>query len=90
MIQQYFNTCKTFVIFQLRKSIQASEQKVTELRHEIDSGKTVEMSLEKSKSICEAQMRALDKKYNGESINIFNFQQLKIENQNYLGPNLLK
>lgn len=54
-----------FVNLQLKNQIRASEQKIVELRHEIDSGKSIEMSLEQSKSACEAQMRALDKKYNG-------------------------
>ncbi|XP_031618135.1 interactor of constitutive active ROPs 2, chloroplastic-like [Contarinia nasturtii] len=53
---------------QLANQIRASEQKIIELRHEIDSGKTIEMSLAKSKSICEAQMNALDKKYNDLAI----------------------
>ena len=53
---------------QLRKQIRASEQKIVELKDEIDSGKLLEMSLSKSKSLCEAQMKMLDKKYNGNHL----------------------
>lgn len=45
--------------------MQASEKRVNELQHEINSGKLMEMNLEKSRSFCEAQMKELDKKYNG-------------------------
>lgn len=55
-----------YFVVQLRKQIRASEQKVVELKDEIDSGKLLEMSLSKSKSLCEAQMKMLDKKYNGK------------------------
>lgn len=54
------------LLLQLRKQIRASEQKIAELKDEIDSGKSLEMSLSKSKSLCEAQMKMLDKKYNGK------------------------
>ncbi|XP_055323912.1 uncharacterized protein LOC129578801 isoform X2 [Sitodiplosis mosellana] len=53
---------------QLKNQIRASEQKIVELRHEIDSGKSIEMSLEQSKNACEVQMRTLDKKYNDLTI----------------------
>lgn len=46
--------------------LRASEQKIIQYKHEIDSGKSMESSLERSKSLCEAQMKALDKKYNGK------------------------
>lgn len=75
MVQQViFSTTHIFMVklklfsfcLQLRNHVRASEQKIVELRHEIDSGKMTEISLEKSKSICEAQMKAFDRKYNGK------------------------
>lgn len=48
--------------------MQASEKRVNELRHEMDSGKSIEMNLERSKTFCEAQMKELDKKYNGNKV----------------------
>lgn len=68
---------------QLRKHIRASEQKIVDLKDEIDSGKLLEMSLAKSRSLCEAQMKMLDKKYNGKNrqgvrVNIANKATLHI------------
>lgn len=53
--------------------MQASEERVNELKHDMNSGKSMEMNLEKSKTFCETQMKALDKKYNGNqpSNNVF-------------------
>lgn len=48
--------------------MQASEKRVNELRHEMDSGKSIEINLERSKTFCEAQMKELDKKYNGNKV----------------------
>lgn len=59
---------------QLRQQIRASEQKIVELKNEIGSGKLSEMSLSKSKSLCEAQMKALDKKYNGKMVAYHKFE----------------
>lgn len=55
-----------FIFVQLKNQIRASEQKIVGLKDEIDSGKLLEMSLAKSRSLCEAQMKMLDKKYNGK------------------------
>lgn len=52
--------------FKLKNQLRASQQQIIQFKHDIDSGKSMESSLEKSKSLCEAQMRALDKKYNGK------------------------
>lgn len=74
-LQKQFVHIFLVIYCQLRKQIRASGQKIVELKNEIDSGKLMEMSLAKSKSLCEAQMKALDKKYNGKRV-VFKIKQI--------------